>query len=356
MLCMFLQLVPTTLVFLVVFLGPVRGVQITPPDEYDEREFTTMCHNHVKSLSTQVNEENDDVVLNKSGRFQGMLLEAGAERKANGHKGGQLIILARTDRSGAVIMNMINAKYIAWVMDMTFLGMFEFGRHINTNATHLLNVLGLPAPILKFPNGTQTVTSLKAFFEAIKLNPVGTFYVHYNRMDKAKREMENFNIRDVAFLRELRKTSRMAPAWLWSSNATLRVAVHVRRGDVMARFLSRRILGNSYYLTIMDYIAEMAPGAEFIIFGETPFSCRRPGFLIADFAQRDDVTLRINTPLEEVWAHLASADVVIESKSTFSQVPVLYNTKGVALEALSEQEVNSAEYRDKLKAQLSPFL
>ena len=108
-----------------------------------------------------------------------------------------------------------------------------------------------------------------------------------------------------------------------------RIVAHVRRGDVNpCGKLRFRYLPNQHFLELIqvykDQIMERSSGkrVEVTIFSESQ------SFETWDAFREKGYRLNLDNPLEQVWAGIVAADVVIMSKSSFSFVPSLLNPRG----------------------------
>ena len=113
-----------------------------------------------------------------------------------------------------------------------------------------------------------------------------------------------------------------------SSNVT-QIVVHARRGDVSpCNKKLKRYLPNQYYLQVLDeFIPRDGRPYHVTIFGES-FSFSNPLEPWTDFSSRKHTTLQLDTDVRMVWHSIMTADVFIMSKSAFSMVPALFNTRG----------------------------
>ena len=223
----------------------------------------------------------------------------------------------------------------------------------------LLRRIGLP---IRRPSGLPHAShrlSASAFLQThrdiLRANPEASFHI-LNVRDRASNLDHLFdpldNLLSASLRKELRRRARMPPPTLWKADAPLRVVVHVRRGDLLGepKYFQYRLLPNQYYLRLLAIIREVEPDADVLVFGDNSSHVRdlgtwssdriglrreefrrhwRGGDRTADvdggeggeaaFGER----LHLDGPLEEVWAHMATADVLILSKSCFSLVPAL---------------------------------
>ena len=107
----------------------------------------------------------------------------------------------------------------------------------------------------------------------------------------------------------------------------LRIAAHVRRGDVSTRRVAHRFTSNATVLSTLDRIVAEADrlGRACDV---TVYSNGDPG----EFAEFADLGYRIDVTSGalDVFDHLRRADVLLTAKSTFSYVAALYS-RGIVL-------------------------
>jgi hypothetical protein len=139
----------------------------------------------------------------------------------------------------------------------------------------------------------------------------------------------------------------------WNGTRPLRVAVHVRRGDV--RLLEPdRLLPNAYYIEVIRNIRRCFEGAglahsieihsetsnaEFVVssngfgvYNLTGNSVYRPDDDAFDeFKEVEPVLYRFNEETLDSFKNIASADIIVTSKSCFSYLAAILNPKAAVI-------------------------
>jgi hypothetical protein len=146
----------------------------------------------------------------------------------------------------------------------------------------------------------------------------------------------------------------MRDSSLFSSNrSSVKVVAHIRRGDVLLNDTSR-ITSDETYFKIFAAIKRHNPNAEFHAFTSATQLSLVYTRMIANYAKHG-VTLHVDSEnyddfendytatnaVKMVWAHLISADVLIASKSSFSTVPALFNSKCVLYQRFWHKSLES---------------
>lgn len=248
-----------------------------------------------------------------------------------------------TDRSGACAMAALWTETLARRMGMRYIGEYENMSSPGTlydSKTHLkggaeralLEMLGLPPSIQTLPENVVHVGYWKDFLQQApqkhREDPSANFLIS---------GAVAFDVPDRAIPLELRKEWRRRASFpeptLWSADAKLRIAVHVRRGDLLFQphTMRDRLLPNQYYLKLLELIREEEPAAEAIVFGDKTgiglrtgkWASKITGYRAKDWKGLERTQFRVDGALEEAWAHMIKADVLIMSKSSFSYVPAL---------------------------------
>jgi hypothetical protein len=130
-----------------------------------------------------------------------------------------------------------------------------------------------------------------------------------------------------------------------------RVAVHVRRGDLFA-VQSHRMLPNSYYLRVAHAVARgleeqqfgyqielwtevpqgrLEIGADHLGQGNAPLVVTPEMCRLDEFSELPNLVMCINGSPIECMRQLATADVLVMSRSSFSYVAGILNKNGIAL-------------------------
>ena len=98
-----------------------------------------------------------------------------------------------------------------------------------------------------------------------------------------------------------------------------RAVVHVRRGDISRPEHSHRYLENSHFANLIEKIQRALPGVEVVVHSES----ESPESF--DEFEALGCVVKLDAPLEDAWQDMATADVLVISKSSFSYVPALFN-------------------------------
>jgi len=125
-----------------------------------------------------------------------------------------------------------------------------------------------------------------------------------------------------------------------SANGYLKVAVHVRRGDIrpnqMHNDIYKRYLPNQYYLDILDFFlpsrcqgslkdtASTRSDTQMPICNVTIFTESLSFEKTTAFSQRG-YEVDLDSGLPQIWNDFTTADVLVLSRSSFSFVPALVN-------------------------------
>lgn len=239
--------------------------------------------------------------------------------------GGKLCHLARTDRAGSAFMNMIQVKAIATLYNMEYIGVYPPG---DTESKHpeLQRLLGLPAPLDTLPAGVVTVPDLQGFMDVVESQEAPTIFIDLQNIKGQMRLVpeELGALFGSDFRTDLFYHAHFDAPNLWSKDAPLRVAMHIRRGDVLKMKIASRLTPNWWYLKIMDKIRKHVPHAEFVLFSSSPFG-NKDGYRLEDFTSQPNVVLRLDQPLEEALSHMAQSDVFIASQSTLAKISGVMN-------------------------------
>jgi hypothetical protein len=213
------------------------------------------------------------------------------------------------DRSGSVMQHIIRSFGYAYIKHQTYMGACgETQLKHMTAHKYLLESIGLDQ-ILPFacppqddkvenPNGVKA--KMMALWESreetlmkeVVQNP-GWFEYHPH----------------ITYLKQ-------HLAYLPASDIPL-IAVHIRRGDISPCCVFARYLPNSYYHTVIESHLESLPNAKVVIFTE-----KKSFESLTSFVDKG-YHLDIGGDLGMVWKTMISADVIIGSKSSFSDVPKL---------------------------------
>jgi hypothetical protein len=139
--------------------------------------------------------------------------------------------------------------------------------------------------------------------------------------------MNNMHIhcdRNPETYRRVIAPSRSAP---FTRDGPIRIAAHVRRGDVSTRRVTHRFTSNATVLSTLERVVAEAEKSGRTC-DVTIYSNGDPSEF-AEFADRG-YHVDVTSGALEVFDHLRSADVLLTAKSTFSYVAALY-TRGIVL-------------------------
>ena len=242
-------------------------------------------------------------------------------------RAGKLYSIGRKDRSGSVISDMLYAHAFAFAHNVTYAGAcFTVKGLPKKDTRHLLQELHWNS-ILPFACPPGVDSSLNLFKpNATELSPL-----------MLNDDVYRFNMRENYF----------TPAWRASiqkivmtehsavhsaerrNDKSYEIAVHVRRGDVSPCTYVRRYLHNEHYLKLIDQFTPTPEERENRPVHVTIYS-ESDSFESFDVFQQRGYTLELDTKdLAVVWKALATADLVILSRSYFSFVPAAVNPNTV---------------------------
>lgn len=230
---------------------------------------------------------------------------------------------SRRDRSGSTLHDMLLAHAYAFVHGANYGGacLPRMIAHWKGDAVRLLQALHLD-PLLPFvldcsggkeeKGGSSRVVSWKVYRP-----PDASLFT--NEWRERMRQWQE---------------SHRPPPSSNSSGKVLDIVLHMRRGDVEPCRRPMRYLPNAHYLKVLESYVPRT--------NQTNATPQRP-YHITIFSQSDsyegfgdfveaygaeNVQLRLDTSLEEVWKGIIQADVFIMSQSSFSYVPALLNFDG----------------------------
>jgi hypothetical protein len=202
--------------------------------------------------------------------------------------------VTRSDRSGAVIHDLLRAHAYATSLGRTYGGSIGYNKYLQKSG--LLEALGLDIVLkqhARLPQGGEEIGQ-KHEYRGAELNDALYTAEWVENMARKPRQVA---------LSRFPKTAH-------------RIVVHVRRGDVTRAVHPDRYLPNSYYLRQIDKYR--GSGSEVIVFCQSP--SEEP---LKDFEDAGCI-VHMDGPLEDVWLTAINSDVFIMSKSGFSHVPALF--------------------------------
>jgi hypothetical protein len=213
--------------------------------------------------------------------------------------------VARTDRAGASLIDMVTALAYGYVNNSTYRGACYRTNMTVDAAKRQADKLALIRTI-----GLQD-TLVYACPPPSQMNLIVPRTRYYDN---------RYALVTSAFIRWLRSQTAAAVPKVAGGSAV----VHVRRGDVdPCKQWKDRYLPNSYY---QDVLQKYVPsGVPVTVFSESasfePFS---------DFINYK-ATLRLDTGVAEVWEAVMAASHIVLSKSSFAYVPALLNAQATVI-------------------------
>lgn len=226
---------------------------------------------------------------------------------------GILYSIGRKDRSGSVITDMLYAHAFAFAHNVTYAGACYTKQGFPRNdVRQLLQGLGW-SRFLSFncPNGVGIQYDILKP-KAEDLSPL----VIDEHLYRSKLHLYFNN----AWRDRIRSLVKPPP----ETTNLFEIAVHVRRGDVTPCRYKRRYLPNHHYLQLIDQFTPTGKATHVTIYSETE------SYESLDVFRQRGYDVKLDTEdLARVWSSLATADVVILSRSFFSFVPALLNSNTV---------------------------
>jgi hypothetical protein len=275
---------------------------------------------------------------------------------------GKMYTLCREDRSGSAISDMLYAHAYAFAHHLTYAGACCLKTDYPRKATvHLLHELqldhflpfGCPDGVGSHLNRPQRNTNATELSPLI-LNP----NVYRDRIER-----QDFTAAWRESIQQIMTERSEASALkVLQSDRPFEIAVHIRRGDVSPCRHRQRYLPNDHFLTLIDQYTPATSER-----GDRPVHVtiysENTSFEPFDAFRARNFTVELDTnDLAVVWRALATADVVILSRSFFSFVPATINPNVVVVtpffgfepldgwNVVGDELVNSS---DKLTFQMS---
>jgi hypothetical protein len=269
-------------------------------------------------------------------------------------KGPALYSQTRMDRSGMIIVEMLNAHAYAYSIGRIYGGSCSGNRlppH-QPSAESLLQAMGLDTVLLfacpPTPRNSDTNETETAQGGGIVMKR-DVYHSHVTHK-VWKRDWISY-IRSVASYPARNSDKSTTNSTNTSTTAAAAdayfVAVHIRRGDVSPCKHTGRYLPNSHFLELMDlYIPPEQDHrrkgnkkVKVTIFSETDSFEAWDDFLQQfhdkfkkyKFSSQYDVELALDGSLAETWRQMSMADLLILSRSTFSLVPAMLNRFGTVV-------------------------
>ena len=238
---------------------------------------------------------------------------------------GKYYSVARYDRSGSVILDMLRAHAYAFSQNQTYGGACvccaKKGRAKQQmpNVQALLQELGLKE-VLPYRCPLNITTQVSS---AHRAKTVNTSESYFNPRWK-QYLLGQWNHPMLIKQRRQSSTSINTTTITPNRNKTTKiVAVHIRRGDVNPCRYPDRYRPNSHYLRLIDeYItAATSPSDHHQVY---IFSESQSFESFIEFQERN-FTLKLDTPLPDALQTMMVADYLITSRSSFSYVPAILN-------------------------------
>jgi hypothetical protein len=246
--------------------------------------------------------------------------------------GRKMYVLNRRDRSGRVVAEMLYAHAFAFANNLTYAGMCwaQKGQH-DQEVFDLLHALNWTKVLpIACPDGIENKTKTFNFRNGnvTELSPLildaNVFKIH-----------ANFNPAWRARIRgELMEHNEDIAAD--RADGTLKpyeIAVQIRRGDISPCRV--RYLPNSHFLSLIDQYTPTEQELNGRTVHVTIFSESDSFEPFDEFLERG-YSVELDTPnLVDVWIPLATADVIILSRSFFPMIPAMLNPNIVVSTFLS---------------------
>jgi len=243
-------------------------------------------------------------------------------------RAGKLYSIGRKDRSGSVISDMLYAHAFAFAHNVTYAGAcFTVWGLPKKDTLQLLEKLQW-SNFLPFACPPGVDSSLNLF------KPNAT-------------ELSPLMLNDDVYRWKLIHTDYFSPAWRQSIQRAIaddnprarsiasqhdrpyEIAVHVRRGDVTPCRYKRRYLTNEHYLKLIDQYTPSPEARDNRPVHVTIYS-ESISFESFDVFRERNYTVDLDSKdLAVIWKALATADLVIMSRSFFSFVPAAVNPNTV---------------------------
>jgi Glycosyltransferase 61 len=230
----------------------------------------------------------------------------------------------RSDRSGAVVHDLLHAHAYCFAHNLTYGGS-----------------CAVDAKAKGRSGGSQLLVDFLGLSDELKLacpNP-GSLSRPRNKSDFGNDSFVVLN------LKQYKRDDLFTPKWLSYVNARrnitertastdddpapLQVVVYVRRGDVTPCVRGGsywRYLPNSYYLRVLDHYLPPDRPVAVRIYSVS----KSPAEDFAEFRRRN-YTVLLDAPIGHVWEALMTADMAVISRSSFSYVPAIFNAGGTVL-------------------------
>jgi hypothetical protein len=236
--------------------------------------------------------------------------------------GRKMYILNRRDRSGRVVAEMLYAHAFAFANNLTYAGMcwVQKGQH-DQEVFDLLHALNWTKVLpIACPDGIENKT--KTFYlrngNATELSPLilgaDVFKIHSNFNPAWRARIRGELMEHNEDIAADRTVDTLKP---------YEIAVHIRRGDISP--CRGRYLPNSHFLLLIDQYTPTEQELNGRTVHVTIFS-ESDSFEPFDEFLESGYSVELDTPnLVDVWIPLATADVIILSRSFFPMIPAMLN-------------------------------
>lgn len=246
----------------------------------------------------------------------------------------QFFSRARNDRAGAALLDMLLCHAFAWREQVRYGGSCIV-QHSNISSTTINST-----HFQQQQQQEQLIQWMGLQDELPFACPTDRFGILLNRHDYFAHDTKVFtqawldHIQSVAGPTLLlhHYNRRQYPVPVTTTQNTLQVAVHVRRGDVTPCTEPERYLANSYYLALLD---RYLPTDNQVAVNVTIYSDADADSSSLedwkDFTDRGYTLALQTTDLRHVWQAFITADMLVMSKSSFSLVPALFKNRNQAV-------------------------
>ena len=204
--------------------------------------------------------------------------------------------VAKTDRGGAAVADMLLAHAFAFANNMNYAGACAQGDLPHQKTTEQL-------------------------IEAVGLQDVLTYSCPESADDGFILERQAYVAKNTRIFTES-YLQRLRSQVHYPSQKNHSVVVHVRRGDVTpCSYYANRYLPNSHYIEILN---EYVPP-------DLPVSIFSESNAFESFDDFGNYSVYLDTDLAEAWKAMLIADYIVLSKSSFSMVPAILNRNATVI-------------------------
>jgi Glycosyltransferase 61 len=233
----------------------------------------------------------------------------------------------RSDRSGSVVHDLLHAHAYCFANNITYGGSCAVdakAKERSSGSQLMVDFLGLSQELKLACPRPGSLSRSSGSSSSNTTGGAGDFVV----LDKKKYAQDDLLTRKwLSYVNARRNLT--AATTSDGDNAPLQVAVYVRRGDVTPCVRGGsfwRYLPNSYYLRVLDHYLPSDRPATVRVYSPS----KSPAENFDDFRRRNYSVL-LDAPIGRVWDAIMTADVAVLSRSSFSYVPAIFNTRGTVL-------------------------